>query len=244
MDNKRKGQEILIRAIKKVLEQNYQVELILVGDGEIKPQFEKLAKDLGISDHVFFKGAITEKSNIIKLLADSHMFVFPSLSEGLPRVLLEAMATSTPCIASDVDGIPELLNEDCIVYDGEPDTYADKIMGFLDSWERMMEASKENYAVAKKYNKEVGEISYLFCDDEKIASLVSDYSPVVIVENECVVVTGNKLLQAFDYLEVAEFSAKSLVMSTALGEMIPISDDEVEELGKVMGRWRNYNWKM
>jgi L-fuculose-phosphate aldolase len=69
-------------------------------------------------------------------------------------------------------------------------------------------------------------------------------TPVVLMQNEGVMVAGGKLLQAFDYLEVAEFSAKSLVLSTSLGEMIPISDDQVNELGKVMERWKNYEWKM
>lgn len=78
----------------------------------------------------------------------------------------------------------------------------------------------------------------------KIPSVVSVETPVVLVKNECVIVTGSKLLQAFDYLEVAEFSAKSLVLSTSLGTMVPISDDQVQELGKVMGRWKNYEWKM
>ncbi|PZR28354.1 MAG: aldolase [Citrobacter freundii] len=77
-----------------------------------------------------------------------------------------------------------------------------------------------------------------------IPDLVSTETPVVIVKNECVIVAASKLLQAFDYLEVAEFSAKSLVLSTTLGKMIPISDDQVEELGKVMSKWKNYEWKM
>lgn len=77
-----------------------------------------------------------------------------------------------------------------------------------------------------------------------VPSLISSETPVVIVKNECVIVAGNKLLQAFDYLEVAEFSAKSLVLSTTLGKMIPISDEQVDELGKVMSKWKNYEWRM
>lgn len=83
-----------------------------------------------------------------------------------------------------------------------------------------------------------------FPGQSTISSMISTETPVVLVKNECVMVAGNKLLQAFDYLEVAEFSAKSLVLSTSLGKMIPISDDQVEELGKVMGRWKNYEWKI
>ncbi len=83
-----------------------------------------------------------------------------------------------------------------------------------------------------------------FSDGEKVTDIISENTPVVIVKNECVIVAGSKLLQAFDYLEVAEFSAKSLVLSASLGKMVPISDERVEELGRVMGRWKNYEWKM
>lgn len=83
-----------------------------------------------------------------------------------------------------------------------------------------------------------------FTGSKKIPATISAENPVVIVKNQCVIVAGSKLLQAFDYLEVAEFSAKSLVMSTMLGKMIPINDVQVEELGKVMSKWKNYEWSM
>jgi len=54
----------------------------------------------------------------------------------------------------------------------------------------------------------------------------------LLIENDCILVTGDKLLQTFDYLEVAEFSAKSLVLAASLGEMVPISDEQVEDLRK------------
>lgn len=56
--------------------------------------------------------------------------------------------------------------------------------------------------------------------------------PSVIISNNSYIVTGKNLLQTFDYLEVAEFSAKSLVMGSALGELIPINDEQVEDLRK------------
>ena len=91
---------------------------------------------------------------------------------------------------------------------------------------------------------QMGDFGCQFAKENGLASMISKESPVIILKNECTVVTGAKLLQAFDYLEVAEFSAKSLILSASLGEMIPISDIEIEELGKVMSRWKNYEWKM
>ena len=52
----------------------------------------------------------------------------------------------------------------------------------------------------------------------------------ILVENNCVIVTGDRLMQTFDYLEVAEFSANSLVMASAIGPLCPIGDHEIDEL--------------
>jgi L-fuculose-phosphate aldolase len=64
---------------------------------------------------------------------------------------------------------------------------------------------------------------------EKVASMFSE-NRAILVENDCVFVTGDKLLNTFDYLEVAEFSAQSLVMAASVGPLCPIGEDEIEEL--------------
>lgn len=69
-----------------------------------------------------------------------------------------------------------------------------------------------------------------FQGEYTISDMVSKNNPAVIIKNDCVLVTGNQLLQTFDYLEVAEFSAKSLVMCVPIGKMVPINNEQVEEL--------------
>ncbi|MFH0759081.1 MAG: class II aldolase/adducin family protein [Bacteroidota bacterium] len=71
-----------------------------------------------------------------------------------------------------------------------------------------------------------------FAGDPTIPGLVSKNRPAVIVQNDGIIVTGDKLLQTFDRLEVAEFSAKSLVMGHPLGTLVPISDEQIEDLRK------------
>ena len=66
----------------------------------------------------------------------------------------------------------------------------------------------------------------------KNPEIILNSNIAVIIENDSVMVTGDELLQTFDCLEVAEFSAKSLVLSAALGEMVPIDDNQIEELRK------------
>ncbi len=67
----------------------------------------------------------------------------------------------------------------------------------------------------------------------EIPEILSTDNPAVMIRNDSVLVTGDKLLQTFDRLEVAEFSAKSLVMCAPFGKMVPISDEQVEELRSV-----------
>jgi L-fuculose-phosphate aldolase len=71
-----------------------------------------------------------------------------------------------------------------------------------------------------------------FVNRTTVADTISVNSPAVLIQNDSFVVTGGALLQTFDRLEVAEFSAKSLVLAVPLGKMQPISDEAVEELRK------------
>ncbi|MCK5277847.1 MAG: class II aldolase/adducin family protein, partial [Cyclobacteriaceae bacterium] len=71
-----------------------------------------------------------------------------------------------------------------------------------------------------------------FSKDSSISKIISESSPSVIIQNDSIIVTGDKLLQTFDRLEVAEFSAKSLIMGKSLGELVPMSPGQLEELRK------------
>jgi L-fuculose-phosphate aldolase len=71
-----------------------------------------------------------------------------------------------------------------------------------------------------------------FAGDRTIPDLVSPGTPAIIVQNDGIIVTGDKLLQTFDRLEVAEFSAKSLVMGHPLGDLVPISENQIADLRK------------
>jgi len=71
-----------------------------------------------------------------------------------------------------------------------------------------------------------------FAGEETILNMLSKNTPAIIINNDSVLVTGDKLLGTFDRLEVAEFSAKSLTMGASLGNLIPINDIQVEALRK------------
>jgi L-fuculose-phosphate aldolase len=67
-------------------------------------------------------------------------------------------------------------------------------------------------------------------EPDKISSELSARSPVLISENDSVIVTGETLLNAFDRLEVAEFSAKSIIESTSLGPVVHIGDQDIRDI--------------
>jgi glycosyltransferase involved in cell wall biosynthesis len=84
------------------------VRLILVGDGHERNELVARVRRLGLEERVQFAGAIPPK-RVSELLAEADVFVLPSYSEGRPNALLEAMAAGLPCVASDIDGVRELL---------------------------------------------------------------------------------------------------------------------------------------
>jgi L-fuculose-phosphate aldolase len=71
-----------------------------------------------------------------------------------------------------------------------------------------------------------------FLQPDMVADMFDNMTPIVLVDNDCVIVTGSSLLNAFDKLEVIEYSAKAIVASRSLGEIVAISDDEVADLRK------------
>lgn len=70
----------------------------------------------------------------------------------------------------------------------------------------------------------------LYTEAEKVADTVSLSTPVLIAQNDCVLVVGTSVLNAFDRLEVVEFSAQSLIDTTAIGQLVPIGDEEIRDL--------------
>jgi len=82
--------------------------LVVVGDGPERPRLERLARDLGVSDRVYFAGQRSKKE-ALGLMAACDLFVLNSAHEGLPYVVLEAMALGLPVVATAVGGTPEVV---------------------------------------------------------------------------------------------------------------------------------------
>lgn len=102
--SKRKNHELVIRTIKEM--NNPSIKYYICGTGQLSGYFENLIKELSLEEQVFLLGY---KSNIIDFLRIADLFVFPSLQEGLPVALMEAMASGLPCVASDIRGNRDLI---------------------------------------------------------------------------------------------------------------------------------------
>ena len=82
---------------------------MVIGEGEEKKNLERLAQDLKIDDRVFSPGAIPDARRYFK---NFHIFVLPSLSEAFGITILEAMSQKIPVIATNVGGIPEIIEDE------------------------------------------------------------------------------------------------------------------------------------
>jgi glycosyltransferase involved in cell wall biosynthesis len=102
-----KGQRVLLEAFVRVYEKYPKSWLILAGKGRLESELRRLAAKFGIQKSVMFLG---HRHDIPEVLKAYDVFVLPSVAEGLPGALLEAMATGLPVIASRVGGVPEILN--------------------------------------------------------------------------------------------------------------------------------------
>lgn len=103
---KAKAHHVLIDAISLLAKDNHNFCLLLIGDGSMKPGIEKKVHQLGLENMVFFLG---ERRDIPNILIDSDIFVLTSSWEGMPGVIMEAMAAGLPVVATDVGGMSELV---------------------------------------------------------------------------------------------------------------------------------------
>jgi phosphatidylinositol alpha-1,6-mannosyltransferase len=151
-----KGIDVLFEAI-AALRQDVACSFELVGDGTLRRELEAKATELGIRDCVTFVGQLSDARAIRERLDHADLFVLPSLTEGLPRALLEAMARGLPCVASAVGGVTELLAASDLVSPARPQELARKIAEMGQNPELLAMASARNFQTASDYSTEATE---------------------------------------------------------------------------------------
>lgn len=150
-----KAQHILLMALERLVRQNRNVLLRLVGDGPDRAALERHASALGLSGRVRFEGWLNQ-DQLRPVYAAADVFALPSFVEGIPVVLMEAMAQAIPCVATNITGIPELIRngaEGVLVTPSDDEQLAgaiDMLMDDPDLRRRLGQAGRER--VLRDYN--------------------------------------------------------------------------------------------
>lgn len=141
-----KGYEILLHAFKRIKRIIPNAWLMIVGEGELRKYLEETAQNLEISDYVVFTGTVTHISEILGIL---DVFVLSSRWEGFPLVILEAMASQLPVVATCVGGVPEIISNNHTGYLIQPNSVEDivnmltKIYQDINLADRIAKAGRE-----------------------------------------------------------------------------------------------------
>lgn len=154
LDVRYKGQRYVIEAISKLNNMGLtNIEYRMLGQGNDN-NLKSMAEKLGVSNSVFFDGTLPTQE-VFGWLENIDIYIQPSATEGLPRGLIEAMSCGIPSIGSNVGGIPELLDEDSLIDNRGKNVT--RIIEILKSYnlDKMKSNSLRNFAVAKRYQKEI-----------------------------------------------------------------------------------------
>jgi glycosyltransferase involved in cell wall biosynthesis len=133
-----KGHSYFIQAAEKIVKVIPQSRFMIVGDGVLRAKLEKLVKEKNLRDYFYFLGLRSDVSDLLSLF---DVFVLSSLNEGMGKVVVEAMASSKPVVATRVGGIPEVVSDNDTGLLVEPmniDSLAESVISLLKDKQRSM----------------------------------------------------------------------------------------------------------
>lgn len=145
-----KGHRFLVEAIGMLQESIKNTRFVFCGDGPCRQDLENQSKNLGISDICHFVGFRRDLKEIFQAM---DLMVLPSLTEGLPNVVLEAFACSKPVVATRVGGVPEIVEDGVngvLVLPERPDLLAEAIKDYLADPEKSRMMGEAGYHKVRK----------------------------------------------------------------------------------------------
>jgi len=146
-----KGYDTFLKAARMILDEVENARFLIVGGGPLEDELKALAFKLGIWPQTIFTGF---RDDVPNLLATMDVFVLPSLWEGVPMALLEAMAMAKPVVATEVGGIPEIVIDGVtglLVPPRDPDALAEAIIALLQDRERAEAMGQAGRERVEKY---------------------------------------------------------------------------------------------
>lgn len=153
VDVRYKGQEYVIRAIPKLNRAGLRVKYVLIGGGS--PDYLRgVAEECGVADQVEFAGQLA-LDEVFQRLELADIYLQPSLQEGLPRSVAEAMSRGCPVVGARTAGIPELIDPSCVVRRKNVKDIENAILAIVTDKERMARLAMQNLTKAEEYLDEV-----------------------------------------------------------------------------------------
>ena len=146
-----KGIKTVIRALAK-LGKEYRFEL--VGDELPESLLPEIQKE-HVDGQMTFFGYWNDKDRIKGWLKSLDVYVQPSLSEGLPRATIEAMAVGCPCVATNIAGLPDILDKEYLIPPRDSDALAEKIKWLAENRAEAKKAAEKNFQKAKEFEQTV-----------------------------------------------------------------------------------------
>lgn len=142
-----KGQDSVIRAMQILKDRGVETEYLLVGGGD-SSRLKAVAEHCGVSECVHFLG-ILPHDEVFRILDDVDLYIQPSHTEGLPRSVVEAMGRALPVLASNVGGMPELVDARWLFPKGDVEAIADGVEGIMGEARK---AATDNFSKAKDFD--------------------------------------------------------------------------------------------
>jgi len=170
-----KGAKYLVQAMPKIIKVFPQAKLKMIGQGNEKKELINLTKNLNIKNSIEFKGEIPN-NQLRQFYTQADVLVIPSLSEGLPKVLLEALASGLPVIGTKVGGIPEVVKDGyngLLIESKSSDEIAKSIIKLFSNENLLKVLSKNAYESAQIFSWEYG-----------ISKFLDMYNSLIKLKNE------------------------------------------------------------
>jgi glycosyltransferase involved in cell wall biosynthesis len=160
-----KGIQNMIKALPAILEQVPDLHYLIVGDGNYGAALHELVSALTLEEHVTFAG---HRTDIPALLACGDIFVLPTLKDALPTVLIEALAAEIPVVASNVGGVPEIIEngvDGLLVPPDDPSSLAKACLELLNNSELVRQMILEGSQIVQQrfsINAQIEKLSSLY----------------------------------------------------------------------------------
>lgn len=148
--NRYKGLHIALRALRRLKDEGMSFELHVLGDGKLD-DWRQEAEKLGVSDLLHLDGILPSGDPVLRWLDALDIYIQPSLTEGLPRALIEAMSRGLPALGSSCGGIPELLPQECLHGPGDDKMLAAQLRRMVQDKAWRIQQAERNFKVAKNY---------------------------------------------------------------------------------------------